>query len=332
VQNWCKVTEYCSISRIKKEKRSTFAGKSVIMNKKSLSISQIKPSILQELFETKSLDDRFFIFDDFKDVIFRDNKINDDIYNFPYRASETIVVLCTHGDIDIKLNMKNIKLKKDSVFVLLPNQIFELKDISIDFKGIVFVMKNSFFDFWDNTSEIKIMQQYILKEQGLQLSEDAMQEFIAIYHLIKNKIAEQNIFLKQIIQHYCSILFYNLYSIIKQNELQQVSNKIPNREYIFEQFIKLVEQHYKEEHEIGFYADKLCLTSKYLSTLVREASGKSAAIWIREYLLLEARTLLKSGQMSIQQISNLLNFNDQSHFGNFFKRYAGCSPREYQRQ
>jgi AraC-like DNA-binding protein len=41
---------------------------------------------------------------------------------------------------------------------------------------------------------------------------------------------------------------------------------------------------------------------------------------------------MKSGQMSIQQISNLLNFNDQSHFGTFFKRYVGCSPREYQRQ
>jgi AraC-like DNA-binding protein len=302
------------------------------MNRKSLSINQIKPSILQELFETKSIDDSFVIFDDFKDVIFRGDKINDDIYNFPYRASETIVVLCTYGYIDTKLNMKNIKLKKDSLFVLLPNQIFEIKEISTDFKGIVFVMKNSFFDFWNNTSEVKTMQQYILKEQGLQLPENAMQEFIAIYHLMKNKIAEQNIFLRQIIQHYCSILFYNLYSIIKQNELQQVNNKIPNRDYIFEQFIKLVEQNYKEQHEIGFYADKLCLTPKYLSTLVREASGKSAAVWIREYLLLEARTLMKSGQMSIQQISNLLNFNDQSHFGTFFKRYVGCSPREYKHQ
>jgi AraC-like DNA-binding protein len=302
------------------------------MKRKSFPVNQIKPSILQELFETESIDDNFITFDDFRDVIFRNGKINEDIYNFPYRASESIIALCIDGYIDTKLDVKNIKFEKNSVVILLPKQVFEIKEISPDFKAAIVIVKNNFVDFFGNTSEIKEMQQYILKEQGLVLSENYMQEFITIYRLIKNKIAEQNIFSKQIIQYYCSILFYNLYSIIKQNELQQLNRKIPNREHVFEQFIKLVERHYKEHHEISFYADKLCLTSKYLSSIAREVSGKSAAAWIREYLLLEARTLLKSGQMSVQQISSLLNFSDQSHFGYFFKRYIGCSPREYQRR
>ncbi|NLA50334.1 MAG: AraC family transcriptional regulator, partial [Bacteroidales bacterium] len=58
---------------------------------------------------------------------------------------------------------------------------------------------------------------------------------------------------------------------------------------------------------------------------------KTAGQWIREYLIMEARTLLKSDKMSIQQVSNELSFHDQSHFGVFFKKHVGCSPREYQK-
>lgn len=192
-------------------------------------------------------------------------------------------------------------------------------------------MKTSFWDKKDSFFEAIELQQHFLKENSIQLPENMVNETITIYRLIKEKIAEKGLFSRQIIQQYIHILFYNVYALLQQRNMQKTAGKPPTKEYIFEQFIHLVEYYYKEQHAIGFYADKLHLTSKYLSAVILKSSGKTAAQWIREYLIMEARALLKSGRMSIQQVSNELNFYDQSHFGVFFKKHIGCSPREYQK-
>lgn len=94
-------------------------------------------------------------------------------------------------------------------------------------------------------------------------------------------------------------------------------------------FLKQVQLFHKKERRIDFYADKLQLSSKYLSQVIKNYSGKSAADWIDEYVVLEAKALLKSTNMTIQQISDELNFPSQSFFGKFFKRISGVSPKTY---
>jgi AraC-like DNA-binding protein len=101
-----------------------------------------------------------------------------------------------------------------------------------------------------------------------------------------------------------------------------------HEEYV-EQFWELVQKNYKTERQIGFYADKMCLTPKYLSKIIRTNTGKSANSWIDEYVILEAKALLKSTNLTVQQISDELNFVDQSIFGKYFKRREGVSPKEY---
>ena len=95
--------------------------------------------------------------------------------------------------------------------------------------------------------------------------------------------------------------------------------------------IKSVEENYRKEHSVKFYADKICLTPKYLSTVIYEISGKHASDWIQEYIILEAKALLKSTNMSLQNISDVLCFCTPSHFGRFFKRYTGYTPSEYKK-
>ena len=96
-------------------------------------------------------------------------------------------------------------------------------------------------------------------------------------------------------------------------------------------FIKLVHQHHKRERSVAFYASKLFISSKYLSSLVREASGRSAAEWIDEYVILEAKNQLRFSGKNIQQIAYDLNFTNQSAFGKYFKHLTGMSPTEFQR-
>jgi AraC-like DNA-binding protein len=100
-------------------------------------------------------------------------------------------------------------------------------------------------------------------------------------------------------------------------------------EAVLEKYLKVVQDNYKEQRGLEFYADKLCVTSKHLSKVIKETSGKPANDWIDELVALEAKALLKSTNMTIQQISDELNFPSQSFFGKYFKRVAGVSPSEY---
>lgn len=94
-------------------------------------------------------------------------------------------------------------------------------------------------------------------------------------------------------------------------------------------FSKEVQLFYRKERKVLYYADRLHLSASYLSTVVKRISGKTAAEWIDDYVVLEAKALLKSTKLTIQQISDELNFPSQSFFGKYFKRITGLSPKEY---
>lgn len=98
---------------------------------------------------------------------------------------------------------------------------------------------------------------------------------------------------------------------------------------ITEKFISLVQQNFKKERFLEFYADKLDVSSKHLSRTVKENTGFSAVEWIDRFVILEAKVLLKASNLTIQQISDELNFGSQSFFGKYFKKHTGFSPKEF---
>jgi AraC-like DNA-binding protein len=114
------------------------------------------------------------------------------------------------------------------------------------------------------------------------------------------------------------------------NELREEAAQTTTRSrMVLEQFIRLVGQYHTKYRNVGFYADKLCLTPKYLSKLIKTASGKSAPEWIDSYVILEAKNLLKYSDIAIKEIVYRLNFPNQSVFYKFFKARTGMTPSEY---
>jgi AraC-like DNA-binding protein len=93
--------------------------------------------------------------------------------------------------------------------------------------------------------------------------------------------------------------------------------------------MSLVSEHFKTEREIEFYANKLCVSKKYLSSLLKQETGMTALEWIERYVVLYAKSCLTSTTMTIQQISDELEFSSQSVFGKYFKRVEGVSPKAY---
>ena len=95
--------------------------------------------------------------------------------------------------------------------------------------------------------------------------------------------------------------------------------------------MKLLFKHNREQHTVSFYANKLCISPQYLSAILKDLTGKTTNNWIDNSLILDAKVMLKAPNATVQQVSDLLSFANQSTFGKFFKKHAGLSPAEYRR-
>ena len=98
---------------------------------------------------------------------------------------------------------------------------------------------------------------------------------------------------------------------------------------LYNAFVSLVAEHYREAHDVTFYADKLCITTRYLSQTTDKAVGKSPKQIIADYLMSEARSYLETTRLTVQEIADKLGFSSQALFCKFFRNQAAASPSEY---
>lgn len=113
--------------------------------------------------------------------------------------------------------------------------------------------------------------------------------------------------------------------------LEDTATPVSHSEKIFYDFLDSLYIHYRRQRRVSFYADALFLTPRHLTTVIRQVSGRSAARWIEEYIVLEAQILLRNSPMAIKEIAYELGFNEQSLFSKYFSRVSGSSPESYRR-
>ncbi len=178
-----------------------------------------------------------------KETVFYNNDAKN-ILHLPFRADEAIIIVGIEGYMKANLKIRDFILKKNFLLVILPRQVFEIKEISPDFRSIVFIMKPSFWDTNDSFPETMQLLQYFSRKNGIRLSEELMHEIITIYRLIKNRIGKKGFFCRQIIQYYIKIIFFNVYAFINEGNRHKATSGPPSREFVFEKFIQLVEQQF----------------------------------------------------------------------------------------
>ena len=264
------------------------------------------------------------IFDEIKNI---------PLNSYPCRIPGIMVCLCQAGSFTVDINLTNYEVTSNSFLVAFPDQIMQLTSRSDDFEGHIIVISTeymektfqSFRDFFPILFSLKANQKVTLQpDEAAQIKS----YFVAIH----NKILDQRPRFKlEVLRGMVYTLFYDLFALIN-TETQEINGRSKSRkDVIFEKYMREVLKHYKTERSVAFYADKLCLTAKHLSSVVKEMSGKTASEWIERFVILEARALLKSSDMSIQQIAEQLNFANQSFFGKYFKHHMGISPKEYRK-
>ena len=222
--------------------------------------------------------------------------------------------------------MKPYTTNASEMMIILADQILELEYISEDFDGLVIAMSKRFFEGFELDDSFSTFTS-VYNDPCIFLTPSELEAMKMYYTLTQNAIrANENPHRLEIVRHLTKAFFYGAgYYFHKMDNKAEISRN----KALFDNFMKLVQKHFKEQRNLDFYANKLCLTPKYMSSVIKEAGGKSAGEWIDERVILEVKALLKSTNMTIQQISDELNFPTQSSFGKYFKRLTGISPKEY---
>lgn len=245
----------------------------------------------------------------------------------PYRAKEGRVVRILQGTGRISINLIEHEVSKFNIIVIPDNSLIELIEISEDYDFQVIIPVPGF---------LPVMQRSILSEtytrNGILLSLDETEwEHIDEFFTLMWHMLHTSPYRREVIQHLIVSLLYNL-KYIYEHTCTAMPMNLSRQEELFRRFIALVNQYSKQERSVNFYADKLCLTPHYLSSVIRETSGQTVMQWINQAVVLEAKVLLKHSDLLVFQVSDELNFPNPSFFSKFFKRMTGMTPAEYQKQ
>ena len=148
---------------------------------------------------------------------------------------------------------------------------------------------------------------------------------------IKCRIAEPHLFQKEILGRQLQIFLFDLWEIYK-NAMEHIQQTDDSSALLFTRFMNLLPEYSKTEREVAFYANKLCVSAKYLSEVVKKSSGHPASYWINGYAMQEILALLKRSDLTLAEISNQMKFYNPAHFTRFVKKQTSDSPSELKRK
>lgn len=277
------------------------------------------------------LNDRYLLFDNLDEEKPADLQKTDD----PVQTNDLLSIHIVRGTLEMEVNHETIVLKERQIISIMPGSIFKLIRNSPDLRYFGFVIHidriaNILKSLHIETSLSKCNQCFYKPQGDVQ----TLSESLKIYKLLKEELdlpAYQTQPL--VIQRYCEILTLKNYKLYEEEaECTVAAPNNSRRKELFHLFLQLLEKNCLKERNTSFYASELCISPKYLSSIIKEQSDKTCADWINEYLSYNARCLLQDSALSIKQISDRLGFPSQSVFGRFFKKANGVSPKIFRNQ
>ena len=258
---------------------------------------------------------------------------------YPVRFDSYILFFLRKGHFSLDVNLNTYDIHENSLLMVVPGNIVKLSAYKEDHIGdaeLLFALVSKEFLSSIRFDFNKVFQDTIrmwknpcitLQGEELELAED-------YFRLTRKVLSSHQTNKKEILGSLLTSFTYVTLDVWTRqlasasSEESQTSARVNQ---VFERFIELVTEHHNQERGMAFYADKLCLTPKYLSKLVKLSSGRSAPDWIDSFVILEAKNLLKYSDKPIKEIVYLLNFPNQSVFYKFFKAHTGMTPSEYRK-
>lgn len=244
------------------------------------------------------------------------------------RVESTIAIICRKGELKCKVNALEYTVKAPCLLIVILNHFVEINSVSNDFEGVSVLMVDEFTESLGIEDRLRPFMA-ITKNSCVPLKKNELNSLEEFCTMIKRlSHSNENPFILESSKYLTKAYYYGFGSGLFFYSKVEKGKKSSN-EMLINHFLEMVQQNYHHQRKLKYYSESLHLTPKYLSKVVKERTGFSASKWISKFVLMEAKMLLKSTDLTVQQVSDKLNFSTQSFFGKYFKKHTGISPSIY---
>ncbi len=259
-----------------------------------------------------------------------DNVTSMPAYGEPYVSPHLLICLNIRGRVKAEYDMQSVEFHQYGLSVVFPDHVVLARESSADYQATLVVVSREFWDTLNHRSTYRNHLEY-LKKPDFTLTEEQFEHVRKVIDVLRivsriesparmNMLASALDVFSQLVDEY---RFANIGE----------TRKGKPHELIFSRFCDSITEHYRQSKEVRFYAELQHLSPKYFATVIKNNTGVKAADWIANYVIIQAKEMLRHHQeMSIQQISDTLGFPDQSTFSRYFKNHVHMSPSDYRTQ
>ena len=249
------------------------------------------------------------------------------------RIDALVIVVCVRGEVSFTLHTSNYTLNANDFFISSASVLQFRSVADSEFYMLAFSPDFLMSANADVRFIARMVSEFRTNVYKTTLAEREAQGVCRLFKSIQESYntKRKGEYMELSLRHvYCAMIYRIADAILDSEVLPMVGVKDRSSEY-FETLMRLLAENYREQRNVEFYADRMHISSKHLSRVIRNFTGKSVHQWIDEFVALEIKNMLRHSKLSIQQISHTLNFPNPSFMGQYFKRITGQTPGEYKK-
>lgn len=249
------------------------------------------------------------------------------------RFNNLVILFCTEGDIELSVNSIDLHIGASDILVCRPFSIVEQKRRSDNFQGKVISLSTHILKNFVHTGKDTLEKAFYINQNPVIHIDGSILDLVKSYDQFAHVhlALKERPYRKEVMRGLMQALIHELLADIERQVPLKPDNQLRQGDILFGKFIRMLSGKIIKERSVSFYSKELCVTSKYLSTVCKQISGKTALEWISEYVMDNICYYLRYTDMSIKEISDLMEFPNLSFFGKYFKAHSGVSPKQYRK-
>lgn len=251
----------------------------------------------------------------------------------PIRVNGVGLMVCRQGSFTFSLNQKSFSARAGETLFIPEDTLFQTLQESDDLELYILIYRiEPIRDVIGNSVTSMYLYSQLATEPCYVWKTGEEEEVVKYMFLLDSTLRlEQNTFNLSEQKLLLLALTYRLCSVYNRKLIAE-SESVGHKHDIFLRLIQLIEEHFTQQRGVEFYADKLCLSPKYLSALSKSICGYTVQELVFKAIIRKSISLLKNTQKNVQEIADYFNFPNASYFGTFFKKQTGMSPQQYRRK
>lgn len=248
----------------------------------------------------------------------------------PHRHDFYSLIIVESGKGSHMIDFTNYEIQRKRIFLITYGQVHSWLKL-YDVKGYIINFTKSFYNLiYTGNSKIKSDLISLERKPYIDVNKETMADWLQLAELINKEYKEEKKQCKELICIYLKAVLLK-YKRDYNFNFDLVTHKSDRKFMLIQKFNELVNIKFKQWKLPKQYAEELCITSNYLNIIVKKALGQSAGYIIRERIILEAKRLLQSTDLTVSEIGSELGFTDKSNFNKYFKTYVNITPESYRK-